>query len=301
MTEQEFRISLGAYVLGALEPGETKDVETHLRTCAGCQLEYLELAETLGALGSVPPDITAAGLDGRPASYRPNRYAARADGPGPADAGQSDAGQSRPGPNGPDPATPGRAGPGPTGDRRRFDRRAPDTAHGPAPAGAELAQRRLARSARTTRRATWLAAVAVATAAAVVAAVAVSVVVRTGRPGGGEPSPRALSPTAGSAAPANHTVSAVSPSTGVAVIVTLRSQPGGTQVDALVTGKLQPGWKCQMVVWSVGGTPEAGGSMMVTRPTDGIRLESPVSLPMEQISRIEIQRAGGQPLVSVTL
>ncbi|MFG3281657.1 zf-HC2 domain-containing protein [Streptomyces sp. NPDC048111] len=37
---------LGAYVLGALEPGEERTVAAHLRRCAACRTAYLEVAET---------------------------------------------------------------------------------------------------------------------------------------------------------------------------------------------------------------------------------------------------------------
>ncbi|AYG79201.1 hypothetical protein DWB77_01311 [Streptomyces hundungensis] len=36
---------LGAYVLGALEPGDDHAVAAHLRRCAPCRTAYLELAE----------------------------------------------------------------------------------------------------------------------------------------------------------------------------------------------------------------------------------------------------------------
>ncbi|MFJ8311531.1 MULTISPECIES: zf-HC2 domain-containing protein [unclassified Streptomyces] len=36
---------LGAYVLGALAPGEDRDVAAHLRRCAGCRTAYLEVAD----------------------------------------------------------------------------------------------------------------------------------------------------------------------------------------------------------------------------------------------------------------
>ncbi|TQS24468.1 anti-sigma factor [Microbispora sp. KK1-11] len=44
MTCEEVRISLGAYVLGALDAEETAEVEAHLETCAACRAELAELS-----------------------------------------------------------------------------------------------------------------------------------------------------------------------------------------------------------------------------------------------------------------
>lgn len=44
MTCEEVRISLGAYVLGALDAGEAAEVEAHLETCAPCRAELAELS-----------------------------------------------------------------------------------------------------------------------------------------------------------------------------------------------------------------------------------------------------------------
>ncbi len=57
MTEQDYRISIGAYVLGALSPDEARDIEQHLRTCPDCQREYLELSEMAAALAMVPAEL----------------------------------------------------------------------------------------------------------------------------------------------------------------------------------------------------------------------------------------------------
>src|SRR6266550_4652165 len=52
MTEEEFRVSIGAYLLEVLE------VQKHLTGCADCQREYLELTEVLPALAALPKDLT---------------------------------------------------------------------------------------------------------------------------------------------------------------------------------------------------------------------------------------------------
>ncbi|GIH50536.1 Putative zinc-finger [Microbispora rosea] len=44
MTCEEVRISLGSYVLGALDAEETAEVEAHLDTCAACRAELSELS-----------------------------------------------------------------------------------------------------------------------------------------------------------------------------------------------------------------------------------------------------------------
>jgi predicted anti-sigma-YlaC factor YlaD len=49
----EIRISLGAYVLGALEPADRARVDAHLATCAECRDELASLAGLPGLLGRV--------------------------------------------------------------------------------------------------------------------------------------------------------------------------------------------------------------------------------------------------------
>jgi anti-sigma-K factor RskA len=54
---------LGAYVLGALEPGEAERFEAHLATCGDCAHEVAELSALRDELDEVPPE---AFLDGPP-------------------------------------------------------------------------------------------------------------------------------------------------------------------------------------------------------------------------------------------
>lgn len=61
MNCDDVRISLGAYVLGALDPEETAEVEAHLDTCPACRAELAELSGLPAVLGRVSEqDIEAA-------------------------------------------------------------------------------------------------------------------------------------------------------------------------------------------------------------------------------------------------
>jgi anti-sigma factor RsiW len=54
---------LGAYVLGALDDGERREVDTHMVSCEECRRELTELAEIARLLGEVPSEAL---LDGPP-------------------------------------------------------------------------------------------------------------------------------------------------------------------------------------------------------------------------------------------
>ena len=53
MTCEEVRLALGAQALGALEPDEAEEVDTHLATCEECGAELLELEGVAAFLGKV--------------------------------------------------------------------------------------------------------------------------------------------------------------------------------------------------------------------------------------------------------
>lgn len=59
MTCDEVRMSLGVYVLGALEPDERVLVEAHLAECAECAAELAELSGVATFLGRVSEDDVA--------------------------------------------------------------------------------------------------------------------------------------------------------------------------------------------------------------------------------------------------
>lgn len=50
------RLSLGAYLLGALEPDERAEVESHLASCPDCRAELAELAGLPGLLARLGPE-----------------------------------------------------------------------------------------------------------------------------------------------------------------------------------------------------------------------------------------------------
>ncbi|MGP3964352.1 zf-HC2 domain-containing protein [Nonomuraea sp. 3N208] len=53
MTCEEVRLALGAHALGALEPDEALEIDTHLATCEACGAELLELDGVAAFLGKV--------------------------------------------------------------------------------------------------------------------------------------------------------------------------------------------------------------------------------------------------------
>jgi len=66
-TEQDYRVAIGAYVLGGLEPQEVSELEAHIETCPECQQELAEFTETAAQLSLVPPELLAEALDDQPA------------------------------------------------------------------------------------------------------------------------------------------------------------------------------------------------------------------------------------------
>jgi len=55
MSHADLRLALGAYVLGALEPGERAELAAHLEDCARCRAEVAEFAPLPGLLGRLSP------------------------------------------------------------------------------------------------------------------------------------------------------------------------------------------------------------------------------------------------------
>ncbi|MFI9556198.1 anti-sigma factor family protein [Nonomuraea endophytica] len=53
MTCEEVRLSLGAHALGALDPDEALEIDTHLATCEACGAELMELEGVTAFLGKV--------------------------------------------------------------------------------------------------------------------------------------------------------------------------------------------------------------------------------------------------------
>ena len=50
---------IGAYVIGALDPGERAAVEAHLAACAPCRAELVELSEVEKVIAGLPPEAFA--------------------------------------------------------------------------------------------------------------------------------------------------------------------------------------------------------------------------------------------------
>jgi hypothetical protein len=63
------RISLGVYVLGALEPAERAAVDAHLATCEGCRVELAEIADLPALLASLSEEAVAALANGWPQEW----------------------------------------------------------------------------------------------------------------------------------------------------------------------------------------------------------------------------------------
>ncbi|MDQ4040021.1 MAG: zf-HC2 domain-containing protein [Actinomycetota bacterium] len=56
-SHRELRESLGAYVLGHLDPGEAEVVQAHLDTCAQCRADIAELGPVAAALSTARPRL----------------------------------------------------------------------------------------------------------------------------------------------------------------------------------------------------------------------------------------------------
>lgn len=59
---QQLREALGAYVLGAIDPGERRQLERHLSECRACTDELARLSPLPGLLGRVSESEASAGL-----------------------------------------------------------------------------------------------------------------------------------------------------------------------------------------------------------------------------------------------
>ncbi len=68
--QDRYRLDLGAYLAGALEPEERAALELHLPTCRGCQAELGHLAPLPGLLRRLEPADLAVARDRPPPSLR---------------------------------------------------------------------------------------------------------------------------------------------------------------------------------------------------------------------------------------
>ena len=68
----EIREWLGAYAIGALEPGESAPIEAHLVRCPACRSECDDLAEVVRLLRhALPPDVAHGARPSHPARKDP--------------------------------------------------------------------------------------------------------------------------------------------------------------------------------------------------------------------------------------
>ena len=65
-TEQDYRVAIGAYVLGGLQPDEATELESHLDGCPDCQRELAEFTDTAAQLALVPPELLVETLTQEP-------------------------------------------------------------------------------------------------------------------------------------------------------------------------------------------------------------------------------------------
>ncbi len=69
MNADELHQLLGAYVLGGLDPADSRRFEAHLQDCAGCRADLAELDSLPALLDAVPvPDAVALTVNSRPAA-----------------------------------------------------------------------------------------------------------------------------------------------------------------------------------------------------------------------------------------
>jgi hypothetical protein len=65
----EARVTLGVYVLGAIDPAERALLEAHIDSCEACQAELAELADLPGLLALVPAEEAIALAEGLPGDH----------------------------------------------------------------------------------------------------------------------------------------------------------------------------------------------------------------------------------------
>jgi anti-sigma factor RsiW len=214
------RISLGVYVLGALEPAERAVTQAHVAGCPACREELALISGLPGLLGRLSlADVTDA-----PAADAPDADAPDAD----ADASDADATDASDGARGrPRSASGGRRDPDPFGPRPR------DTAERTL---AELRRRR-----RRVRRRLLVAAAALAAAAAGASAAVTAA---------------ALSPAEG---PPGRMLAAVDADTRVQATVWIADDPTGTAFTVRLRG-VPPGTHCVLVALGPGGRRETAAS-----------------------------------------
>lgn len=279
-------VSLGAYVLGALEPAERAAVERHLPGCPSCRDEVVSFAPLPGLLRHTP-------FEELPEVHGPAAWDVP---PGPPDAPDAPDAYGPAGPAGPhrgrgEPPSatfrPRRAGPA-TGAGR-----SPSPGHDgpgvPEPEGRPRTSGGGSGGARGRAAGAWRRRRVLAAAAVFLAACASAVFLLLG------PASQDGSRQDGPAPAA--TVKGTDPDTMVSASAALTPRSWGTEVELRLSG-LPDDVRCVMVVHGRGGLKETGGAW-ASGFSGGSTVPASTSVDEHDITRIDILSSDGVLLVSL--
>jgi hypothetical protein len=293
-------LEVGAYVLGALSPGERDAFEKHLGECAICREEVAELAVLPGLLGRIDAATAmAVARDGEEHSILPSSLLADAD-DGPSAWAGPTAAAAWAGPTaGTDGASADEPGPGkwagPTAVPDTVPETTAEASESAEASGSNVvslldaAARRRAKEQRRRRFGTF----AVAAAAACLA-----LAVGLGLP----PLLRGDDGTKTPTGPVLTAMSQVAPSVPVIAEIAMKATTSGTRVTmhCTYTRSTSQRWPFQLVAVPVaGGAPEVLHNWSATYGDD-ILVSVDSGLQPDQIDKIEIRNMAGDILLSFT-
>lgn len=266
----ETRISLGVYVLGAIDPAERAQVDAHLSTCQDCRDELAGLAGLPALLSRVSLDeVLAMSEDGPAEDARPG------DAPATATGGQ--AGDKVPQPQ----------------ERRQGDSGAEQLIPGAEPPR-ELLGAVLDLTAARRRRRTWRTAGLSAAAAVIIAAGAFGgAQLAAGNGSAGVPPVGQESLNYGS--PLSGWTSVHGSSNGMAATVLYQPMGWGTQLAVKVVG-IPIGTPCQLVTIGTDGTRTVVGGWTTDNVEGTIFYPASASVSPEQIREYQITITGHPPI-----
>lgn len=273
--ESHVQLSLGLYVLGALDATERAAVERHLAACADCRAESTELADTVAAVALLPESDTRAIID--EFGIRP-RIADPTDSPGTTPAPPPPVAQDSADPD----AGPGSA----SGTRRR-----PGSTRPPAPAGggrgpgtrSGRAERYWSRLRTPSRGVLGIGSLVIV----VLVSAGVFLGLVTDHRGTGPEARVSVTLAATADAPAGATLSAVAV-----------GRDDGVTVRATVRG-LRPGVRYQLYVVTANGTTHRAASWVGSAGTREVTGQVPVALT--EVSFFTVARSDGTPVVSAAV